>query len=202
MDARVCSKVIVAVPKVVVAGGLLHGAILPSGGTRRWTTWDGIASRSRSRYAPRVIRFRRFLGVALRVTFAMVFMALLLAIAFGSAGIVALWAHPPGTSARAELTWQGDTKLGDVLDGFQTSLLSIAAHTDRLVLLARFTQGSAHCFGAREVETEQVALVVGHIDIIMVVDVGCCDATGKRNARAHLARAVVARSQFVVAGRS
>lgn len=142
MDARACSKVIVAVPKVVVAGGVLHGAILPARGTRRWTIWDGIASRSRSRYAPCVIRFRRFLGVALRVTFAMVFMALLLAIAFGSAGIVALWAHPPGTSARAELTWQGDTKLGDVLDGFQTSLLSIAAHTDRLALLARGAIGS------------------------------------------------------------
>ena len=65
------------------------------------------------------------------------FAALLLAIAVGSAGVVALWSHPPGTAGRAELTWAGDTRLGGKLDGAQTELGLIAADTDRLAILAR-----------------------------------------------------------------
>lgn len=70
------------------------------------------------------------------------FGALLLVIAVGSAGILALWSHPPGTLARAELTWAGDTKLGAALDGSQSELATIAADTDRLAVLARAAIGS------------------------------------------------------------
>ncbi|MBI2763775.1 MAG: hypothetical protein HYX54_08520 [Chloroflexi bacterium] len=85
---------------------------------------------------------RRSLHVLARVGYLLVFAGLLLAIAFGSAGIVALWAHPPGTAARAELTWQGDTQLGAMLDRSQVDLVSIAEKTDRLAVLARGAIGA------------------------------------------------------------
>ncbi|MES2210799.1 MAG: hypothetical protein V4515_11535 [Chloroflexota bacterium] len=87
-------------------------------------------------------RVQRVLRAVRRAGVAIGFAALLLAIALGSAGIVALWAHPPGTAARAELTWQGDSQLGKVLNGSQAELSAIAAQTDRLVVLARGAIGS------------------------------------------------------------
>ena len=85
---------------------------------------------------------RRVLRGLARVGYAIVFAALLLTIAFGSAGIIALWAHPPGTTARAELTWPGDSELGHALDGSQADLASIAQATDRLAILARGAIGA------------------------------------------------------------
>ena len=64
---------------------------------------------------------------------------LLLAIgyAFGGAGILALAAHPPGTPARAELTWAGDERLRPGLNAAASDLAHIAAETDELGVLAR-----------------------------------------------------------------
>ncbi|TAL07751.1 MAG: hypothetical protein EPO00_08550 [Chloroflexota bacterium] len=85
---------------------------------------------------------RRLLRAAIRLAIRGAFGVLVLAIAIGSAGIVALWSHPPGTEARAELTWAGDTKLGASLDAAQSDLTAIAADTDRLAVLARGAIGS------------------------------------------------------------
>ncbi len=85
---------------------------------------------------------RKLLRAALRLVIYGAFGALMLAIAVGSAGIVALWSHPPGTAARVELTWAGDTKLSAWLDAAQTDLAAIAADTDRLAVLARGAIGS------------------------------------------------------------
>ena len=81
--------------------------------------------------------YRRRLRALFRMILGMGFAALLLAIAVGSAGVVALWSHPPGTAARAELTWAADARLGGALDGAETDLGAIAADTDRLAILAR-----------------------------------------------------------------
>ena len=83
------------------------------------------------------MKIRRRLRRLFRLIVGTGFAALLLAIAIGSAGVVALWSHPPGTAARAELTWAGDTKLGGALDGAEAELGAIAADTDRLAVLAR-----------------------------------------------------------------
>ncbi|MEO8469291.1 MAG: hypothetical protein ABI573_06445 [Chloroflexota bacterium] len=83
------------------------------------------------------MKIRRRLRRLFRLILGTGFAVLLLAIAVGSAGVVALWSHPPGTAARAELTWAGDTKLGGDLDRAQTELGTIAADTDRLAVLAR-----------------------------------------------------------------
>ena len=65
------------------------------------------------------------------------YVVLLAVIALGSAGIVATWAHPPGTAARAELTWQGDGAVTPKLDRAGADLGKIAADVDRLATLAR-----------------------------------------------------------------
>ena len=67
---------------------------------------------------------------------------LMAAIALGSAGVVAIWSHPPGTPSRAELTWHGDTTLDPRLDAAQTSLARVASEVDRLAVLARGARGA------------------------------------------------------------
>ncbi|MBI2777293.1 MAG: hypothetical protein HYX57_08580 [Chloroflexi bacterium] len=61
----------------------------------------------------------------------------ILVLAFGGAGIVAQWSHPPGTAARAELTWHGDQALEPSLVQAQADLVAVAADVDRLSVLAR-----------------------------------------------------------------
>ena len=65
------------------------------------------------------------------------YLVLMLAVALGSAGIVALWSHPPGTAARAELTWHGDTTIAPLLESNEKDLVKVATRVDRLAVLAR-----------------------------------------------------------------
>jgi hypothetical protein len=74
-----------------------------------------------------------------RLAIAVAYLVLMTVFALGGAGIVAGWSHPPGTAARAELTWHGDETLGPALDGASASLVSIGADVDHLALLARGT---------------------------------------------------------------
>lgn len=57
--------------------------------------------------------------------------------ALGGAGVVAQWSHPPGTPARAELTWHGDQEVGPSLDAARADLEAIGDEVDRLSVLAR-----------------------------------------------------------------
>jgi hypothetical protein len=77
-----------------------------------------------------------------RVAIVVGYLVLVSVFALGGAGIVAVWSHPPGTSARAELTWRGDETLKPALDGASASLGSIGADVDHLALLARGTLAS------------------------------------------------------------
>lgn len=58
-------------------------------------------------------------------------------LALGGAGLVAQWSHPPGTPARAELTWNGDRTVAPSLDAARAELEVIAGDVDRLSVLAR-----------------------------------------------------------------
>lgn len=89
-----------------------------------------------------MIRLQPFLRALSRVAYFLLFTGLLLALSFGSAGIVAMWSHPPGTAGRAELTWHGDSVLGKTLDGSQVDLTTIGADMDRLGVLARGAIGA------------------------------------------------------------
>ncbi len=87
-------------------------------------------------------RIRRLLRGTGRIGSVVVFGLLMLAVSFGSAGIVAFWSHPPGTASRAELTWDGDNTLGKTLTTEQASLVEIASATERLAVLARGAIGT------------------------------------------------------------
>ena len=87
-------------------------------------------------------RIRRLLRGTGRIGSAVIFGLLMLAVSFGSAGIVAFWSHPPGTASRAELTWDGDNTLGKTLTTSQASLAEIASATERLAVLARGAIGT------------------------------------------------------------
>jgi len=89
-----------------------------------------------------VSRIRHLLHAARLVALAALFGALLLAVALGSAGIVALWSHPPGTDSRAELTWRADTALTPRLNDSREDLASLAASIDHLSVLARGALGA------------------------------------------------------------
>ena len=95
-----------------------------------------------SRYAPAVRTPRNLLRAARRVALAVAFTILICAIALGSAGVIALWSHPPGTAARAELTWHGDATLGASLDAAKGHLSTVAGEVDRLSVLSRGAIGS------------------------------------------------------------
>ncbi len=82
------------------------------------------------------------LHAARRVATVAGFTVLLAAIALGSAGVIAVWSHPPGTPARAELTWHGDTTLGASLDAAQGRLSTVAGELDRLSVLSRGAIGA------------------------------------------------------------
>jgi len=84
-----------------------------------------------------VISGRRLLLAARNLLLGTAYLILLLAVALGSAGIIALWSHPPGTSVRAELTWQGDARLVSLLADSQRELAAIGAEVDRMSVLAR-----------------------------------------------------------------
>lgn len=87
-------------------------------------------------------RLRRLLRGTGRIGSAVIFGVLMLAVSFGSAGIVAFWSHPPGTASRAELTWAGDQALGIELSRSQQALVEIAGKTERLAVLARGAIGT------------------------------------------------------------
>jgi hypothetical protein len=71
-----------------------------------------------------------------RMALAIVWLLAVVALALGSAGVVARWSHPPGP-ARAELTWAGDRAVAASLAEALASLEVIAVDVDRLALLAR-----------------------------------------------------------------
>jgi hypothetical protein len=64
-------------------------------------------------------------------------LACALVIALGSAGLVAGLSSPPGSSARAELTWAADQAIEPGLAAARSDLVALAADVDRLGLQGR-----------------------------------------------------------------
>ena len=80
---------------------------------------------------------RRLSRIARRIVLAIGWLAVVVALAVGGAGILAQMAHPPGTAARAELTWAGDVSLRPRLDDARRDLATVAAKVDDLAGLGR-----------------------------------------------------------------
>ncbi len=76
-------------------------------------------------------------GRVQRVGLAIAWLGCALALAFGTAGLVAGLSQPPGTSARAELTWSADRAVAPGLAAARSDLVALAADVDRLGLLGR-----------------------------------------------------------------
>ena len=72
-----------------------------------------------------------------RVLLAVAWLSVIVVMALGGAGVVAQWSHPPGTPARAELTWLGDQAVEPSLDAAHADLQAIGDGVERLSVLAR-----------------------------------------------------------------
>ena len=75
-------------------------------------------------------RLRRLLG-------GIVWLAIIVVIAFGAAGIVTGLDHPPGTAARADLTAAGDAEVTPLLDAAEADLSALADQVEALGTQAR-----------------------------------------------------------------
>jgi hypothetical protein len=71
------------------------------------------------------------------VTAGLIWLAIALVIAVGVAGIAATMNRPPGTAARAELTWSGDHEAEPAIDGATAKLQALSDRVDDLGATAR-----------------------------------------------------------------
>jgi tetratricopeptide (TPR) repeat protein len=105
-----------------------------------------------------MLRCRAMKRLVRRVVMAALWLAVAVLIAFGAAGIVGGMAQPPGTQARAELTWAGDTAIDPGLDAAEADLLLIAGDVHRLSDLGREALGQ---LVGRDVEGLEAAVDEG-----------------------------------------
>ncbi len=93
-----------------------------------------------------------------RVVMAAAWLAVAVLISFGAAGIVSGMAQPPGTPARAELTWAGDAAIDPGLDAAEADLLRLAGDVHRLSDLGRAALGA---LVGRDIEALEAAVDQG-----------------------------------------
>jgi hypothetical protein len=107
---------------------------------------------------PEPTRADELLAAGGRIVFPVIWFAVALAIAFGGAGVVAALDHQPGTPARAELTWAGDSAVAPTLDSATADLENIARLVDELGLQGR---GALAALAARDFEVLDGAVADG-----------------------------------------
>ena len=79
----------------------------------------------------------RYLPMLERGTRGILWTVLFAVFAAGAAGLIAQGSHPPGSTARGDLTAEGDAALGARLDAATAALESISADVDRLADVAK-----------------------------------------------------------------
>jgi hypothetical protein len=94
-----------------------------------------------------------------RVATAIGWLALLVVIGLGGAGIVNAMDHQPGTAARAELTATGDREVEPMLDAAATDLSALADQVARLGVQAR---GALAALNGVETATVDEAIAAGN----------------------------------------
>ena len=99
-------------------------------------------------------------GLVRRATFAVVWLLIVAVISVGAAGIVAAMAHPPGTSARAELTVEGDAAAAPGLLAAQDMLIELAADVKQLGELGR---GALASLVATDITSLDTTVVQGQV---------------------------------------
>ena len=93
-----------------------------------------------------------------RLIGAVVWVAILVAIALGAAGIVTGMDHSPGTPARADVTAAGDAAVAPLLDAARADLGGLAAEVDALGTQAR---GALASLNGADPTTGQAAIAAG-----------------------------------------
>lgn len=96
-------------------------------------------------------RLRRLLG-------GIVWLAIIVVIALGAAGIVTGLDHPPGTAARADLTAAGDAEVTPLLDAAEADLSALA---DRVEALGTQARGALSALNGADPLTGQAAIATG-----------------------------------------
>lgn len=100
----------------------------------------------------------RMRELARRVAAAIAWLALVVAIALGAAGLVSGADHPPGSSARPELTWARDGDAGAALDAVSADLSELEAQVAALGVQAR---GALAALNGTETSTVEAAMTEG-----------------------------------------
>ena len=88
----------------------------------------------------------------------LIWLAIIVAIALGAAGLVTGLDHPPGMAARADLTAAGDAEVTPLLDAAEADLSSLADQVESLGTQAR---GALAAIGIADPLTGQTAIAEG-----------------------------------------
>lgn len=94
-----------------------------------------------------------------RVLAAVAWLALMVVIALGAAGIVNAMDHPPGTPARAELTSRGDREIEPMLDAATGDLVALA---DQVAALGVQARGALAALNGSDTSTVDAAIADGN----------------------------------------
>lgn len=106
-----------------------------------------------------MIRLRRFAG-------GIVWLAIIVVIALGAAGIVTGLDHAPGSAARADLTAAGDAEVTPMLDAAEADLSALA---DRVEALGTQARSALAALNGADPTTGQAAIAVGDRLVVDVV---------------------------------
>jgi len=102
-----------------------------------------------------------------RLVIGIVWLAIIVLLAFGSAGLVAGLDHPPSGDARPELTWAGDAAIHPGLEAATDDLTAIAADVERLGMLGR---GALAALAGREFDTLDATISEGGPLVLAIRD--------------------------------
>ncbi len=130
--------------------------------------------------------------------------AIMIVIAFGAAGLVTAMDHAPGTPARVELTVPGDSEVTPLLDAAEANLAALAAQVDALGGQAR---GALAALNGSDPTTSEAAIERGNGLVIDVIartaalrrDLGAVPYIGTPQAGLHVSDPIVARHATLVA---
>ncbi len=105
------------------------------------------------------ITFGAIKDLVFRVLAAAAWLALMVLIALGGAGIVNAMDHQPGTPARAELTSSGDREVEPMLDAAAADLVALA---DQVAALGVQARGALAALNGSDISTVEAAIADGN----------------------------------------
>jgi hypothetical protein len=135
---------------------------------------------------------------------ALAWLAVIVVIALGGAGLVTALDHPPGTAARTDLTIAGDAEVGPQLDAANSDLQALADQVEALGIQAR---GALAAMNGTDTTTGEAAIAEGDALVTDVIRrtralrtrLAAVPYVGLPNAGLHVSAPLVARHDALVA---